>query len=226
MPQVLHSSSNMDVNTLRPESQQFNLTVLVSFKIQCSGVKPKQWKEEKCVTVQILIDCTVYLRNTSANNKKNGLCCKWAIESLCSHRSCVLRGSLFLVTHVINDIQNSLLWKLAASLPSLLYQFVTSCTSNEKPHWVIDLHDIIHVCPHLYSVPTAIRHCCFSDKGIYDGGADIRGNYSVPPLPLHHPVSRSVFLPLSLSVFQWFDGCSWQMTISFLFRRGSPLSGG
>lgn len=64
------SSSNMDVNTLKAESQQFNLIVILSFQIQCAGVRPKQWEEDKCSTVQILTDCTVYLRSTSGNNKK------------------------------------------------------------------------------------------------------------------------------------------------------------
>lgn len=105
---------------------------------------------------------------------------------------------------------------------------VTPCCTSEKSHWGLDLHD-----PHLSrcgqmwimpSEPCYSSHRRFPDKGIIDGRPI--ASQRVPPLPLHHPVSLSIFLPLTLSVFQWFDGSSWQMTISFPFRRGPPLSGG
>lgn len=44
-------------------------------------------------------------------------------------------------------------------------------------------------------------------------------------LSLHNPVSPSIFHSLTLSVFHWFEGCCWQMTISFPFRRGHLVLG-
>lgn len=88
------------------------------------------------------------------------------------------------------------------------YQLVTSCRKNAKSHWLIVLHEIskwfmsIYICIpcNVSDASTAVFR-----EGHQRWGLKIIGIYRVP-LPLHRPVFLSMFPPLTLSVFQLFDG--------------------
>lgn len=90
-----------------------SLTSQSLFHLKSSVLEKSQNSErKKNVSLSKYLQPALYIWGTHQQiTKKNGLCCKWAAESLCSGRSCVLRGSLFWVTHVTSDIQNSLLRK-------------------------------------------------------------------------------------------------------------------